>query len=226
MKKACLAGALAVVFAAAVSLVGAYSGGIAATTAGLGTSRAVEKINWYDIGGATLEELRKEVFTRGPYDKFKGQRFAGWTEWRIQWWFERRSVPQGCAPGKAVTETRITYTLPRWAGADGAPPELNDTWKRFVEALRLHEEGHGRLARELAGKIELAIESMPPEPTCEELEHQVGVLANRMILEDKEQIAYDVETGHGHSQGAAFPRVVVRAHEPLDGPSQERVTSK
>ncbi len=211
MQKSCLALVLAVVFAAAVSFLGAYSGGVAAPTAGIGISRAVEDATYYDVSGTTLDELRRDVFTRGPYDKFKGQRFAGWTEWRIQWWFERRSVPQGCAPGKAVTETRVTYTLPRWTDADRAPSELNDTWTRFVTALKLHEEGHGRLARELAERIEHAIESMPPEPTCEELEHQVGALANRMILEDEEQAAYDQETGHGHSQGAAFPRILVRA---------------
>jgi len=215
MNRIWLAAVPTVVFAAAVSLLGAYSGGFAAPTSGIGNAIGREKVNYYDVRGTTLSELRKDVFSRGPYDKTKGQRFAGWTEWRIQWWFDRRNVPQGCAVDKAATETQVDYTLPRWADADRASPELQDTWKRFVEALTLHEEGHGRLARALAERVEFAIQSLPPEPTCEELDRRVSEIANRMIAEDREQEEYDRRTGHGHTQGAAFPSILVRASNAL-----------
>lgn len=211
MKKIWLASVPTVVFAAAVSFLGINPGGIAAPTTGLGSAKAIEKVNYYHVRGTTLDELRKDVFSRGPLDKAKGQRFAGWTEWRIQWQFDRRNVPQGCAVEKAVTKTEVDYTLPRWTDADHAPPEVRETWNRFLEALTVHEEGHGQLARELAERLEFAIQSLPPEPTCEELDARVNELANRMIMEDKEQEEYDRRTGHGHTQGAAFPRVLVRA---------------
>src|SRR5690606_17666594 len=139
---------LAVVFAAGVTFVGVRSGGSAAPVSSLGMSKAQETIKYYDVSGATIDELRQEVYSRGPYDR-TGQRFAGWAEWRIQWWFNHKQVPQGCAVGEASTETHIQYTLPRWADAEAASPELRETWRRFVEALTLHEQGHGQLAREL-----------------------------------------------------------------------------
>ncbi len=202
---------LTVVFAAAVTLVGVQSGGLAAPITGLGSSKAQEKVKYYEVRGTTLDELRQDVFTRGPFDRNKGHRFAGWAEWRIQWWFDSREVPQGCAVDNAVTETHIEYTLPRWVDEAAAEPELRDSWRRFVDALMLHEEGHGRLARELAERIEFAINSLPPEPTCEELARKVNELANHLIREDETQEAYDRETGHGETQGAAFPSIVVRA---------------
>jgi len=211
MTRIALAAVLTVAFGAAMSFVGIHSGGVAAPTSNIGSTRAVERAHYYEVRGSTLEELRKDVYSRGPYDKAKGQRFAGWTEWRIKWWFSRHNVPQGCAVGKAVTETEVSYTLPRWVDADRASPEVQSTWKRFVEALTLHEEGHDQLARELAERLELAIQDLPPEPTCEELDIRVNELANRMILEDREQEEYDRRTGHGHTQGAAFPSILVRA---------------
>lgn len=210
MNRVRVAAGLAVVFAAGVTLVGVRSGGSAAPISNLEMSKAQETIKYYDVSGTTIDELRRDVFSRGPYDR-AGQRFAGWAEWQIKWQFAHKQVPQGCAVGRAVTETHIQYTLPRWLDADAASPDLQETWSRFVEALTLHEQGHGQLARELAAAIEHAIQSLPPEPTCDELGRRVDALAKRMIAEDDSQEAYDLATGHGRTQGAAFPTMIVRA---------------
>lgn len=217
MQRVWVAGVMAVLFAALMTLIGVQNGGLAAPTSHLGdaklieNSKATETIKYYDVRGASIDELRRDVFSRGPYDERNDQRYAGWAEWRIEWSFDRREVPQGCAVNQASTKTHIKYTLPRWVDVDKAPAELRDRWQEFVEALTYHEFGHGRLARELAERIEFAIGSLPPEPTCEELDRKVNELANRMILEDDTQEAYDRETLHGQTQGAAFPTIVVRA---------------
>ncbi len=211
MKKVWLAGTLTAGFAALMSLVGTHSGGIAAPTTGLGNSKAIENASFYEVSGASLEELRTDVYARGPYDRHKGQRYAGWAEWRIEWRFERDMGPKGCAISDATTETHVDYTLPRWADAHRAPPEAQESWNRFIKALTLHEEGHGQLARELAQRIEVALRSLPPEHTCTALDQTANGLARRMIAEDKTQEEYDRLTGHGHTQGAAFPAILVRA---------------
>src|SRR5690606_22966323 len=207
MRRNWVAVVLTVAFAAAMALMGLGPGGSAAPTSSMEMSKAQETIKYYDVRGSTIEELRREVYSRGPYDS-TGQRFAGWAEWRIRWWFDREQVPQGCKISRAVTETDIEYTLPRWVDADNAQPELRKRWNRFLEALTLHEQGHGELARALAAEIEFAIRNLPPEPTCEELDRKVNELANRMILEDRTQEAYDLVTGHGQTQAAVFPDTV------------------
>lgn len=212
--KVWLAAALAVLVAATVSVLGAHSGGFAAPASQLVSGKAVEKTNFYHVSGTTLDELRDQVFTRGPYDRGKGLRFAGWTEWRIKWWFDQKDTPQGCAVDKAATEVHVSYTLPRWTDEDRASPEVRQAWKRFIDALTLHEEGHGQLARELGDRLRFAMESLPPEPDCDQLDDRVNELANRMIMEDKEQEEYDRRTGHGQTQGAAFPSIMVHAASP------------
>src|SRR5690606_7711506 len=223
MRRNWVALVLTVAFAAAMALMGLGPGGSAAATSSMEMSKAQETIKDYDVRGSTIEELRREVYSRGPYDS-TGQRFAGWAEWRIRWWFDREQVPQGCKVSRAVTETDIEYTLPRWVEAANAPEELRETWNRFVEALTVHEQGHGDLARALAAEIEFAIRNLPPEPTCEELDRKVNELANRMILEDRTQEAYDLATGHGQTQGAVFPDAVVVHASSEEAPTEAAVT--
>jgi len=223
MRKNWVALVLTVAFAATMTLLGLGPGGSAAPTSSSDRSKARETIKYYDVRGTTIEELRHEVYSRGPYDS-TGQRFAGWAEWRIRWWYDREQVPQGCKVSRAVTETDIEYTLPRWVEAANAPEELRETWNRFVEALTVHEQGHGDLARALAAEIEFAIRNLPPEPTCEELDRKVNELANRMILEDRTQEAYDLATGHGQTQGAVFPDAVVVHASSEEAPTEAAVT--
>nr|PZN74272.1 MAG: hypothetical protein DIU57_19450 [Pseudomonadota bacterium] len=223
MRKNWVALVLTVAFAATMTLLGLGPGGSAAPTSSSDRSKARETIKYYDVRGTTIEELRHEVYSRGPYDS-TGQRFAGWAEWRIRWWYDREQVPQGCKVSRAVTETDIEYTLPRWVDAANAPEELRETWNRFVEALTVHEQGHGDLARALAAEIEFAIRNLPPEPTCEELDRKVNELANRMILEDRTQEAYDLATGHGQTQGAVFPDAVVVHASSEEAPTEAAVT--
>jgi predicted secreted Zn-dependent protease len=206
-----LACGLAVGLAAAVSWAGVYQGGSAAPTPETAESAEQETFNYYEVEASSLEELRHEVYTRGPHDRTSNQRFAGWTSWQIRWWIDHHVTDAGCHVSKAITQTHVTYTLPHWANASHASLDLQQSWHRFVTALKEHEFGHGRLARELGGRIQLAIENLPPQPTCQTLNREASLLANRMIWEDKEQEAYDRRTGHGEKQGAAFPRILVRA---------------
>ena len=207
-----LACGLAAGFAAAVSWSGVYQGGSAAPTHGPAETAEPETFNYYEVDARSLEELRREVYTRGPHDRASNQRFAGWTSWQIRWWVDHLFLDSGCHVAKATTQTHVTYTLPHWRNASDAPLDLQQSWHRFVSALTEHEYGHGQLARELGGRIQIAIEGLPPQPTCQALNREASLLANRMIWDDKEQQAYDRRTGHGEKQGAAFPRVLVRAN--------------
>jgi len=212
MHKLSLACGLVIALAGTISWMGMYQGSNAAQTIEVVAGAEPETITYYAVKGRTLDELRREVFSRGPYDHTKGQRFAGWTSWQIKWWLEHRADDTNtCSVTGARTETHDTYTLPQWSDENSASEDLRQTWRRFVDALVDHEKGHGRLARELGDRIKAAIERLPPRPDCRELEQDANILAHTMIRDDKEQEAYDLRTGHGERQGAAFPRLLVRA---------------
>jgi predicted secreted Zn-dependent protease len=211
MRKLSLACGLAIALAGIVSWMGMYQGGNAAATTGVMSVAELETVNLYDVRGQTLDELRRDVFSRGPFDRIKRQRFAGWTSWQIKWWLDHETDDTACSVTAARTETHVTYTLPQWSEEDHAPADLQRAWRRFITSLIEHEQGHGQLARELGDRIRIAIEQLPPHPDCGELERQANALAHAMIRDDRTQEAYDLQTGHGERQGAAFPRLLVRA---------------
>jgi predicted secreted Zn-dependent protease len=162
----------------------------------------------YEVNGASLDQLRVTVFSRGPYDKRRGRRFAGWTDWAIQWWFEYRVGEDGCRIERVAAQTRVTYTLPRWSDERDAPVELREAWQRFLDALIVHEHGHGEIAGRLGRRVETALMELPAEPTCAALEQTANALGSRIVETDQEQEAYDRRTGHGGAQGAVFPSVL------------------
>lgn len=211
MHKFSLACGLAIALAGIVSWMGLHQGGNAAATTSQVAGGDLETVNLYDVKGRTLDELRRDVFSRGPYDRIKRQRFAGWTSWQIKWWLDHRADDETCTVTSARTETHVTYTLPRWREEHSAPLDLQQAWRRFLTALVEHEQGHGQLARELGDRIEVAIKQLPPHADCRELEREANELAEVMIRDDTEQEAYDLRTGHGERQGAAFPRLLVSA---------------
>jgi predicted secreted Zn-dependent protease len=173
--------------------------------------RPFETIKHYEVRGVTLDGLRNEVFSRGPADAKKRQRFAGWTDWEIRWRFEYEESPRSCRLQDVSTEAHVVYTLPLWVDRAKASNTLQEAWDRFSNALTEHEKGHGQIAYKLAKRIEDEMRTIPAQPTCAELERRINDLGSRMIDEDSEQEAYDRVTGHGETQGAAFPRTIVRA---------------
>lgn len=202
--------------AAAALAFGVMAAGSAGMAGQAATSLGVfegpfETVRHYEVRGITLDALRNDVFSRGPADSRKKQRFAGWTDWEIRWRFAYVETAESCRVQTVSTEAHVTYTLPLWVDRPKASTALQDAWDRFSGALIEHEKGHGQLAHKLAKRIESAMRQVPPQPTCTELERRINELGSRMIDEDGEQEAYDKVTGHGETQGAAFPRAIVRA---------------
>jgi predicted secreted Zn-dependent protease len=180
----------------------------AALVAAMRPQAFLEDTRYYEVSGSSLDQLRVTIFSRGLYDQRKGRRFAGWTDWAIQWWFEFHAAEEGCRIADAATQTRVTYTLPRWSDERTAPLALREAWHRFLDALTTHEHGHGQIARALGARIERALKDLPAESSCATLEERANALGSRMVETDQEQEAYDRRTGHGGLQGAVFPRVL------------------
>ena len=204
------AATLSVTAAVSVLSIGAETAIAAEVAAAPPPAVPIETVKTYDVRGTTLDQLRGEVFSRGPMDRVKGQRFAGWTDWEIMWRPDYEQTAHDCRVRKITTETHVTYTLPRWVDEAKAPPPLATAWNLFASSLTEHELGHGRLALELSQRMEYAMAAIPPQPSCAELEQKINALGTHMIDADDTQEAYDRRTSHGASQGALFPRVLAR----------------
>lgn len=156
----------------------------------------------YPIQGQTAKELHDQIKQHGHYDN--GERYAGFTEWSVTWHFFYREIPnQGCGITSVSTDVKIVYLLPQWISINSAPLELKNKWIKNMEALKTHEQGHGKHALLAAQEIEQTLMRLPREIQCQSLENKANQVAKSIISKyNKEDIKYDQQTNHGATQGA------------------------
>jgi predicted secreted Zn-dependent protease len=164
--------------------------------------RHVETV-YYDVEGATVEEIAQGLRQRGPLTA--GERFFARTEWTINAeyvWAERDT---GCTVEDPVVRVAITITMPRWRAPRGAPPELQGAWNRFERALEGHEQNHARLATEAAEAVRWELATLRfPHCTNAETRARQRVAAIIETYNERNRL-YDRQTQHGVTEGAVWP---------------------
>jgi len=163
------------------------------------------QVRWYDVEGDTEGQLRSELDRRGPEDT-DGVRHDAYTSWQVTWRFPFAQSEEGCSTGPVTTSVRVTITLPRWHGwADESVPLVRH-WRRYLDALKVHETGHRDTGFRAANDITEELSALPPKPTCDEAELAANTAA-AAVLERYRAVdtEYDADTRHGASQGAVFP---------------------
>jgi predicted secreted Zn-dependent protease len=165
-----------------------------------GVALTVEVV-YYDVAGASADELRAQLDLHGP----TGQQDA-YTDWWVQWRYDRVQAANGCELRSLAVTLDVTFTFPRWSPPDDAAPGLRERWEDYLAALRVHEEGHKEIALRAANEIAAALSSLPASPSCAELEQAADGTGERILERYRQQeLSYDRQTDHGATQGARFP---------------------
>ncbi len=166
----------------------------------------------YAIAGATAAELNVEIERAGP--RSHGKVWAGHTGSDLRWTW--RSLPRGeeCAMEEVRVRLLVDVTLPRWDPPPAAALALVSRWGEYMDALRLHEDGHVALARQEAEAVHDSLLAVRT-PSCDGSDEAADAVAARLRERFRaRQEEYDRETGHGRTQGAVRPRDSVRATPP------------
>ena len=137
---------------------------------------------------------------------------GGWiydadTVWYVNWNYQYGTNPYGCYVAGIKTWVDVTFRFPKWDPSSTAPVKLKDEWFRYMEALKAHEDGHKQHGIKAAQEIERAILSMGARNNCDALGAQANALGQRIIKKyEQRDIGYDLQTQHGKTQGATFPK--------------------
>jgi predicted secreted Zn-dependent protease len=181
-----------------------------AAEAGLANALAdpvvTEMFDYYDVDGATAQEIRADLNRLGPIDGTEHRRFDAVTHWYVRWRYTYKNVDNGCEIATVSTSADITYAFPRLQRGSSAPTALRRAFAGFLKNLLVHEKGHARVGIDIASRIEQGIRRLPPAPTCPVLEDAANDLGHALIKEaNRRDIDYDAQTQHGKTQGARFP---------------------
>lgn len=151
-------------------------------------------VHWYDVGGHDVVSLRESLRAEGPLNE-RGEHVNGETTWALAWRWSGDGEP--CAVSTLALDLSLVVALPRWTPAPGTDPALVANWRRYLDALVVHEGGHARLVLRGRDWMEVQLRTVP----CVEVD-----AAGREILAaiHAQNAEYDRETGHGATQGARF----------------------
>lgn len=154
------------------------------------------------MSGKSVGEVRRAIATARPANA-EGHRLDAITFWHLDWHFDRVRENDWCRPGDVTVSLLLTLKFPELAQV---PEPTRAAFANYLSALRRHEEGHLRIDREIAQAVAEAIRALPPQPSCEELNHQAKRAADRAMDEGRKKNAdYDAQTRHGAAQGAIYP---------------------
>src|SRR5881296_3030173 len=97
---------------------------------------------FYDIYGSSVSQLREQITRLGP---------AGGDDALTVWDLESRYTASpttgGCVLRNVQVMLTVTTTLPRWTPpTEGASGRLVESWRAYLQRLRLHEAGHRQIA--------------------------------------------------------------------------------
>ena len=166
----------------------------------------IEVDSVYPVSGATRRDVLLDMERKGPASDDLGPRLGiHLSQWQYGYEYELDPARERCRLTEARVLLRSVIVTPRWVNVAAAPDEASRGWRTFLEALRLHEEGHRNRAKAQGVFLWQGLLGLEAA-TCEDLGRRVRATAERVIEEGRaEQRAYDRETGHGLSQGARWP---------------------
>ncbi len=171
---------------------------------GLTNAEAVD-LRWYPVTGTDAKAMWRAIGANGPR-RDDGKFFAARTDWNLGYRYQTRVLDGQCRVTDVTTRLAVVMRLPRWDDEADAPPDLRQRWQRYLEALRLHEEGHRDNGVAATSEVQAKLGVLPPRPDCggfdAEARNVASEIVARYVERDRE---YDRVTEHGRTQGARFP---------------------
>jgi predicted secreted Zn-dependent protease len=129
----------------------------------------------------------------------------GHTSWNMSYTYRSRSAPGGgCGVESVTTKLDLKVKLPRWSQTAGTSSELAGRWDRYLDALRVHENGHLQTGRDLENNFKRAASGIVTAE-CGALDAALRTSFDSLLRQANQRDKdYDAQTGHGATQGAVF----------------------
>jgi len=157
----------------------------------------------YPVIGTTAAELGRQLGV--DREDAAETEYIGLTATNVRWQFRAQRSDSGCGLVRVAVLLGVTTTLPQWLPPSGTPDTLARQWLTFLAATRVHERGHRNIALHTAVDI-LRTLSDVRGATCDGLDEVANLNAHAVWdLGHRRQIAYDVATRHGVTQGSQWP---------------------
>jgi predicted secreted Zn-dependent protease len=162
-----------------------------------------ENFEYYDIDGASPDELRAQMKRNGTTWN-DGKVYAALTTWDIRYHYDITNSDGKYRLSSIGTDVRIIFHMPRLVPKK-AGKQLNLSWNNYLDHLKTHEFGHRDIAVDTAREIYQALAALGSSSSKSDLDNEAKDLITAKFKHLKEaQVDYDAQTHHGIKQGAVL----------------------
>jgi predicted secreted Zn-dependent protease len=152
----------------------------------------VKTYRYFTIGGTTLEEIQKELATRGPHVGRSGSRHPGATRMAFTTHIGYARGPGFCRISSARVTLKVDITLPRWNRRSRSEQDVRLFWDTLSADIRRHEGQHVDIATEYARKLESALAASGRQKDCDAAAAKAKAITAKILAEhDNAQIRFD-----------------------------------
>jgi predicted secreted Zn-dependent protease len=152
----------------------------------------VRSYSYYTLDATTLDELSKQLESRGPRVESSGSKHPGATRMQFTTRTTYSRNGKDCRVSKARTVLKIKVILPRWRPRHKPEADMRIIWDTLSSDIRRHEGQHGDIAKNYARKLEQSIAAIGPADTCDEMAAKVKDVTARVLEEhDRAQLRFD-----------------------------------
>ena len=163
-----------------------------------------ETFKYYQISPQHARDIVFELRKNSPVRRLN-QIYHGETEWELRPNFRWKQIGKLCYVEDFVVKVETEYTMPQLSEVANADEAIKAKFDKFYEALLVHEKGHHEFGMKAAREIHHLLEHVEPVRGCKVLRKRLTRDINGIIeAYDKLNQAYDIETGHGRTQGAVI----------------------
>jgi predicted secreted Zn-dependent protease len=152
----------------------------------------VKSYAYYTIDAPTLDELDKQLESRGPRVQSSGRKHPGATRMRFT---TRTTYSQDngrCRVSAAHTILKVEVILPRWRPRRKPETDMRIIWDTLASDIARHEGLHVDIAKNYASKLEQSIRALGSADSCADMAATVKKATSRILEEhDRAQQQFD-----------------------------------
>ena len=174
-----------------------------------GQIETIATTEYYEVRGRNVTEVRKVMNEQGPRNGKLDRRFDARTDWEVNWKYQYDGglAKQGFFRlTKWQIDLKINVIMPQWENVAEALPFERRAWQVYLARLKLHEDGHVKIAERTAVALNESLNTIGFYTSKAKLEGAIKERADKILRKYSGQhIDYDRRTQHGKTQGARFP---------------------
>lgn len=161
-------------------------------------------ISYYDVSGASANDLRKKLNENRPADG-SGQRHDAITWSRVSYNYKYSPSSTGCKFTDFSATLESKMTMPRWIEQDPTS-KLGKKWQSYYSALLEHELGHHNIYVQARAAVEQAGREFKTSSKCDAIGDEFKAVYASLTQKYRNMSQqYDLDTNHGMKLGAVFP---------------------